>query len=80
MDRALGGNESLETLWIDLVHVDGDTLNFFDGFGCGKFVMRFGAGQVSQMAWPRVISLTHNTYDRFLNDAIPIPAAARSRQ
>lgn len=25
------------------------------------------------MAWPRVISLTHNTYDRFLNDAIPIP-------
>ena len=25
------------------------------------------------MAWPRVIALTHNTYDRFLNDAIPIP-------
>ena len=25
------------------------------------------------MAWPRLIALTHNTYDRFLNDAIPIP-------
>ena len=25
------------------------------------------------MAWPRVIALTHNTYDRFLNDTIPIP-------
>ena len=34
---------------------------------------RYRAGHVSQMAWPRVIALTHNTYDRFLNDAIPIP-------
>lgn len=33
----------------------------------------YHSGQVSQMAWPRLISLTHNTYDRFLNDAIPIP-------
>lgn len=39
----------------------------------GDDLTLYRAGQVSQMVWPRVISLTHNTYDRFLNDAIPIP-------
>jgi Plasmid encoded RepA protein len=39
----------------------------------GDDLALYRAGHVSQMAWPRVIALTHNTYDRFLNDAIPIP-------
>ena len=43
------------------------------GIFSGDDLVLYRAGQVSQMAWPRVISLTHNTYDRFLNDAIPIP-------
>jgi hypothetical protein len=43
------------------------------GIFSGDDLALYRAGQVSQMAWPRVIALTHNTYDRFLNDAIPIP-------
>ena len=43
------------------------------GIFSGDDLALYRAGQVSQMAWPRVIVLTHNTYDRFLNDAIPIP-------
>lgn len=43
------------------------------GIFSGDDLALYRAGQVSQMAWPRVIGLTHNTYDRFLNDAIPIP-------
>jgi hypothetical protein len=39
----------------------------------GDDLALYRAGHVSQMAWPRVIALSHNTYDRFLNDAIPIP-------
>jgi hypothetical protein len=39
----------------------------------GDDLALYRAGQLSQMAWPHVIVLTHNTYDRFLNDAIPIP-------
>jgi Plasmid encoded RepA protein len=39
----------------------------------GDDLALYRAGLVSQMNWPHVISLTHNTYDRFLNDAIPIP-------
>jgi Plasmid encoded RepA protein len=43
------------------------------GIFSGDDLALYRAGQISQMAWPRVISLTHNAYDRFLNDAIPIP-------
>lgn len=43
------------------------------GIFSGDDLALYRAGHVSQMAWPRVIALTHNTYDRFLNDAIPIP-------
>jgi hypothetical protein len=39
----------------------------------GDDLALYRAGHVSQMAWPRAITLTHNTYDRFMNDAIPIP-------
>ena len=45
------------------------------GIFSGDDLARYRAGHVSQMAWPRMMVLTHNTYDRFLNDAIPIPTA-----
>ena len=43
------------------------------GIFSGNDLALYRAGHVSQMAWPHAIALTHNTYDRFLNDAIPIP-------
>jgi hypothetical protein len=45
------------------------------GIFSGDDLALYRAGHVSQMAWPRAIALTHNTYERFVNDAIPIPTA-----